>query len=859
MSGRADRPGRGAARGAWLVACALALVALVLGGGRAVAQGRGVAARYQLGDEAYAGQPFLLAVVIEGFDASPQPTQPTLTIPGASVSALGVFHQEPPTMIINGRRIDQGGGTWILKYRVVAAKGGDLGLPNLTVSQGGKQVTASGGRLPVAELSTSADMAIELALPGRPVYVGETVPVEVAWLLRKDPENPQFNVPLFGMTDSFTVSAPPPSNRRQAFSFPAGGRDLVLGYEQDQVTRGGLVYTRLRFEVMVTPLKVGAIELPPAQVVAGLPVGVGRDAFGFQVARTSQFRATDSVRTFEVRAMPETGKPPSFAGAVGSSFSLSVAAGRSVVQLGEPVDLELTIKSNQRLDAVGLPRLDGPGGLPRDLFRVPDEAPIGELSPDGLSKRFKVSAQVIGPATEIPALAFSYFDAAAATYQTIHSEPIALSVKGGAMVGSDQVVGVKPPAGGSGADSAAPAASEVSLVGVDLALSPPGGVGGSRLPRGALWAIVAALYAVPLLLFGLRVYRARTAGAREVAGEARAALAALRKELDRARTASAKESAVALPRALRAAARALGRPVDDGLIARIEDAGFAPGAGDDPLASELRAELADVVDGLARAPRDGGRAAAVIMLLATALAPGVARADEALAIGRGEYQAALAASDPVIRQRNFAAAAATFSQAARERPSAALYADWGNAALGAGDLGGAALAYRRALALDRDLARARHNLTWLRSRLPAAMRPASDGATESLFFFHAWSRDLRLLVGAGAFALAVLMLVPWSGARRRGLTPLVFVGGVIWAAMMISLVVERRGGNDAVVMQAATLRTANSVGSPPTLSTPVPAGVEVAVVEARGDWTRIRLASGTTGWLPAGIVERVRP
>ena len=43
-----------------------------------------------------------------------------------------------------------------------------------------------------------------------------------------------------------------------------------------------------------------------------------------------------------------------------------VTSGLDVVYDGEPVELELTIKSDRRLDAVGLPKLDGPGG-PRTM------------------------------------------------------------------------------------------------------------------------------------------------------------------------------------------------------------------------------------------------------------------------------------------------------------------------------------------------------------------------------------------------------------------------------------------------------------------------------------------------------------
>src|SRR4029079_18375944 len=95
-------------------------------------------------------------------------------------------------------------------------------------------------------------------------------------------------------------------------------------------------------------------------------------------------------------------------------------------------------------------------------------APTGELSEDGKSKTFKVTAQVTGAATEIPAIAFAYFDPVKGTYQTIHSDPIAVSVKGGSVVGTGDVVAAKDPK-----KSNAPKEAELALVGADLALSHP--------------------------------------------------------------------------------------------------------------------------------------------------------------------------------------------------------------------------------------------------------------------------------------------------------------------------------------------------------------------------------------------------
>jgi hypothetical protein len=142
--------------------------------------------------------------------------------------------------------------------------------------------------------------------------------------------------------------------------------------------------------------------------------------------------------------------------------------------------------------------------------------------------------------------------------------------------------------------------------------------------------------------------------------------------------------------------------------------------------------------------------------------------------------------------------------------------------------------------------------------MPEGMRPTGGGATETLFFFHSsWSRDQRLVVGAAAFALMVLLFVPWGGKRRTWAIAVAIVPALTWVAMTVSLVVEDRHSADAVVMQASILRSADSAGAPPRLSSQLPAGVEVVIVERRDDWTRIRLPDGTAGWLPAGTVERV--
>jgi hypothetical protein len=77
--------------------------------------------------------------------------------------------------------------------------------------------------------------------------------------------------------------------------------------------------------------------------------------------------------------------------------------------------------------------------------------------------------------------------------------------------------------------------------------------------------------------------------------------------------------------------------------------------------------------------------------------------------------------------------------------------------------------------------------------------------------------------------------------------------------MSASAVLEDDHANDAIVMDDVVLRAADSMGAPPALSTPLPRGVEVTLLERRDAWTRVRIANGTQGWVPSGAVEKIAP
>lgn len=838
----------------------LILAIAILAGLASTAAADDSRAQFRIGSgKPYVDVPFQLELGIEGFDEQPAPDQPKLAIPDATVTPLGATPNVSRSIqIINGRRSDSTKVSWTMRWRIEVHKPGQLRVPETVVTQGNHKATAQAGEVEVGTVPSTDSMRISLELPNRPVFVGETVPVTLVWLFQAQPQDQSFSVPLLS-SDAFTASAPPVTNARRAITISAGAKDLQLPFNLDQVDVGGTQFNRLTTTLFVAPRSIppgGKVEVAPASVVAALPVGRA-DFFGN--APTQMFRATDVPRTLIVKPLPESDRPPTFAGAVGDQFAISVKTSRSVVQLGEPVELDVTVKSNQPLDTLSLGKLDGDGRLPKDKFTVPAEPPTGELSDEGKTKTFKITAQVTGPATEIPALAFSYFDPAKEQYRTIHSEPIALSVKGGGFVGAGDVVSASPK------KTTQKTGDDSVTVTAELALSSPGAVESRPLGGTFLWVLVGLLYALPLALFAARTWQLRTRDQREEAAEVRAARRKVEELLDRGASEPAREIAGPLGAALRELARVLGRErVDDGgLIAKLETEAFAPATSGKPLSPDVRSDAAGLLRrwlGDARKAPSKATAAA-IALVALALGATDARA-ASLDEGRAAFQEAMnLEGNATARKAAFARAEVALGEAVRAAPDRPeLLADWGNAALGAGDLATAVLAYRRALALDPSNARARQNLAWVRAHQPDLLRPAStSGATDTLLFFHTWPRARKLIVGAVAFAIAVLLVVPWTGRRKKVLGMLAVIPLVIWLAMLGSVLLEDRHEDDAVVMDDVVLRAADSAGAPAAMSQPLPRGTEVTVVERRGSWMQVRVANGTAGWVASGAVEKIAP
>jgi len=230
--------------------------------------------------------------------------------------------------------------------------------------------------------------------------------------------------------------------------------------------------------------------------------------------------------------------------------------------------------------------------------------------------------------------------------------------------------------------------------------------------------------------------------------------------------------------------------------------------------------------------------------------------------GIDAYTRALTTEDRDARLAAFAEAQRLFATAARDGGSAELYVNLGNAALGAGDLGAAVLAYRRALVVDPDHTRALQNLAHARRQLPAWVpRSESVGVLDSFFFWQrSLSRSERWVISGIALLLAAGLI---AGSWVSGLSllrNLAWLPGGLWLVVLGSLVFDPALETERDVVVTAPeieARAADSAVAPVLFSAPLPGGTEARVLEERSPWMRVRLANGRDVWLNGSALTRV--
>lgn len=241
-------------------------------------------------------------------------------------------------------------------------------------------------------------------------------------------------------------------------------------------------------------------------------------------------------------------------------------------------------------------------------------------------------------------------------------------------------------------------------------------------------------------------------------------------------------------------------------------------------------------------------------------------------------------TDRPAAEAKFREAAGAWRQVARSGNihNAELQNNIANASIFAGDLPGAIVAYRRALAIDPSNSRAQAGLA--AARKSAGTEALVLGAPVNKDVNAGGFRGAMTVVGASlgriaqraeTFASAKTMLAIAAGCYVGFFAAVIVrvigwkrIHGAILAALLVSATAiivplalheaNTLHRDEAVVLNASEIaRNGPAEMYDPVFKEPLRAGLEVHIDEVRGEWVKIRLRDGRSAWVRADSLELI--
>jgi hypothetical protein len=169
------------------------------------------------------------------------------------------------------------------------------------------------------------------------------------------------------------------------------------------------------------PVKAGNVTITPAEADI---------TTGFLFAGHRVHRVSNALKV-KVKPLPP-GAPPDFSSANVGSWNLTVDVSQTSVELGQPVNVKVTLDGVGNVKNVSPPKLTGP-----DALKIYDPTTTDRLTPGKgrvQGKRvveYLVMPQRTGTFT-MPPLEFPYFDPRTGRYEVTRTEPITVTVEAGA-------------------------------------------------------------------------------------------------------------------------------------------------------------------------------------------------------------------------------------------------------------------------------------------------------------------------------------------------------------------------------------------------------------------------------------------
>ncbi|MFH1723517.1 MAG: BatD family protein [Elusimicrobiota bacterium] len=391
----------------------------------------------------------VLTVTVSGDRTSlPEPRMPSM--PRFNVHSAG---RSQNFSFVNGRVSSSVQYNYVLVPRLI----GNASIPPITVSEGSQKSSTepievtitryagaqAPGPSPQAQRTPSGGASPRGGTRRRPAPAGrqngKEAPPDVFVTAEADKHAPYVGEQVL-LTVRFHTAVPLLGNAEWSPPETKGFFSEDLPPKQPQQTvYEGRRYMFSEIQIALFPIEPGRLTIGPGTVRCQVRRDVSVDPYAgdffrqffSQGVRSSEPRTLNTRPiTVTTRALPESGKPAGFTGAVGS-YSIRAEVDTTETTVGEAVNLTVTVKGRGNLKTLGdldLPELQE--------FRVYETASsLNQAKGAGGVSGSKVYKTILVPKVSgrlvIPSIPFHYFDPAGKRYVSLRTRPVKLRVEAG--------------------------------------------------------------------------------------------------------------------------------------------------------------------------------------------------------------------------------------------------------------------------------------------------------------------------------------------------------------------------------------------------------------------------------------------
>lgn len=374
---------------------------------------------------AYVGGEVSYQVIVRGAGNS---ARPNVQFPDGVISEYrGVSSQQFTTMrFINGRQQAISDAYYKHQYILTIVKEGEIVIPPATLEQDGKRYSSNPVRLTALFPAVAENDRVEIELPDRDIYVGESIKARITWWVADQTSSLSFDSSVF--PESIQVSPASP----QGHSGDPQTLDIfgtrIQGFV-DSALYQGQPMARLQFDLVLTPTEPGTFDFGPVRVVF-----TRQDDF----ARASRMYAESTPEQIRVISVPAHARPSGYQGMIGSFRALTDAS-NTKVNVGDPIEFRVLVSGPDPM--IGLEQTLESQSLSSFGFRVsPDGWKEVERNRNG-ERLFSTTIRATNDSiTEIPPIRLPAFNPETGSFEVFESEPIALDVRSVRTVTLDDAV-----------------------------------------------------------------------------------------------------------------------------------------------------------------------------------------------------------------------------------------------------------------------------------------------------------------------------------------------------------------------------------------------------------------------------------